>query len=99
MLFGKYFDEGTIVRVEGEEGSRYKFTPQFKRYWQGDIWGRLFDLLLNPTLVRPDGSLPLVPELASIREEMETWLSSNCNRSTNTLKGLLKKIERSVLTK
>ena len=117
MLFGKYFDAGTIVRVErdgadgtdgedggdggksGGKGYYYKFTPQFKRYWQGDIWGRLFDLLLNPTLARPDGSLPLVPELASIRGEMETWLASNCNRSTNTLKGLLKKVERSVLSK
>jgi len=54
--------------------------------------------LLNPTLVRADGSLPVVSELAVIRVEMETWLASNCNRSTNTLKGLLKKVERCALT-
>ena len=98
MLFGKYFDQGTVVPIPSTDPVQYKLTAQFKRYWQTDIWSRLFDLLLNPTLVRPDRSLPLVPELASIREEMETWLSSNCNRSSNTLKGLLKKIERSVLS-
>ncbi|KAL5504129.1 BUB1_2 [Sanghuangporus vaninii] len=98
MLFGKYFDQSTIIPISSTEPVRYKPAAQFKRYWQSDLWSRLFDLLLNPTLVRPDRSLPLVPELVLFREEMETWLSSNCSRSTNTLKGLLKKIERSVLS-
>ncbi|KAH8118050.1 hypothetical protein DFH11DRAFT_874089 [Phellopilus nigrolimitatus] len=98
MLFGKYFDAATVVPVPSAEPTRYKIAPQFKRYWQAELWARLFDVLLNPTLVRPDGSLPLVPELASLRDEMETWLASNCNRSSNTLKGLLKKVERSVLS-
>ncbi|KAI5122295.1 hypothetical protein M0805_002374 [Coniferiporia weirii] len=98
MLFGKFIDAATIVPVPSATPARYKIAPQFKRYWQVDLWTRLFDVLLNPALVRADGSLPLVPELASLREEMETWLSSNCNRSSNTLKGLLKKVERSVLS-
>ncbi|EJD06579.1 uncharacterized protein FOMMEDRAFT_144565 [Fomitiporia mediterranea MF3/22] len=102
MLFGKYFDNGTVVPDSDDDSKsetrRYKLATQFKRYWQTEIWTRLFDLLLNPTLARPDRSLPLVPELTETREEMETWLSSNCNRSSNTLKGLLKKVERSVLS-
>ncbi|THH09166.1 hypothetical protein EW145_g2217 [Phellinidium pouzarii] len=91
MLFGKHFDATTVIPVPSAIPERSKISPSFKRYWQVNLWGRLFDILLNPTLVRPDMSLPLVPELASLREEMETWLSSNCNRSSNTLKGLLKK--------
>jgi checkpoint serine/threonine-protein kinase len=31
--------------------------------------------------------------LGTLRQEMETWLENNCNRSSNTLKGLLKKVE------
>lgn len=100
LLFGKFFEAGTVVPIASvEEGQvRYKLAPAFKRYWQGELWSRLFDVLLNPTLVRSDRSLPLVPELVSLRGEMEMWLSSNCNRSSNTLKGLLKKVERSTLS-
>ncbi|KAI6019090.1 hypothetical protein EDC04DRAFT_2576137, partial [Pisolithus marmoratus] len=53
----------------------------------------------NPCRVRPDGELPICEELAVVRKEMEAWLQSNCNRSSNTLKGLLKKIELSAYTK
>ena len=74
-----------------------KLATAFKRYWQADLWTRLFDVLLNPCLVRPDGALPVTDTLASLRTEMETWLQANCNRSSNTLKGLLKKIELSVI--
>lgn len=99
MLFGKHFELTTVAPADfPKEPTRFKVTTPLKRYWQVDIWTRLFDILLNPTLVRADGSLPVVPELAVIREEMEAWLASNCNRSTNTLKGLLKKVERCALT-
>jgi checkpoint serine/threonine-protein kinase len=76
---------------------RYKLATAFKRYWQVDLWTRLFDVLLNPCLVNPDGALPVSDTLAQLREEMETWLQANCSRSSNTLKGLLKKIELSVI--
>ncbi|KLO17203.1 hypothetical protein SCHPADRAFT_846870 [Schizopora paradoxa] len=99
LLFGKHFEPTTVAPANfPEKPTRYKVTSLFKRYWQVDIWTRLFDVLLNPTLVRPDGALPVISELATIRVEMETWLASNCNRSTNTLKGLLKKVERCALT-
>ncbi|THH20723.1 hypothetical protein EW146_g665 [Bondarzewia mesenterica] len=96
MLYGKYIEASSVVPVPGSPG-RHKLSTPFKRYWQTDIWTRLFDILLNPCLVRPDGRLPLSDELAQVRGELETWLQGNCNRSSNTLKGLLKKVELSVM--
>ncbi|KAH9972845.1 hypothetical protein BGW80DRAFT_1312878 [Lactifluus volemus] len=107
-LAGIYIEASSIVRVtppprqqaEGGKGSgglRYKLATAFKRYWQTDLWTRLFDVLLNPCFVRPDGALPVSDTLALLRAEMEAWLQANCNRSSNTLKGLLKKVELSVI--
>ncbi|KAG5644388.1 hypothetical protein DXG03_008616 [Asterophora parasitica] len=89
MLFGKYIQGSSVVQVS----DRYKVSTPLKRYWQTDLWNRLFDILLNPCLVRPDGQLPVSEELGAVREEMEAWLQANCNRTSNTLKGLLKKVE------
>ncbi|KAI5989649.1 Mad3/BUB1 homology region 1-domain-containing protein [Pisolithus orientalis] len=101
MLFGKYIEASSVTLVPGSTKADpiYKIATPFKRYWQTDTLTRLFDLLLNPCRVRPDGDLPICEELAVVRKEMETWLQSNCNRSSNTLKGLLKKIELSAYTK
>ncbi|OCH94366.1 hypothetical protein OBBRIDRAFT_817210 [Obba rivulosa] len=93
MLYGKYIEAASVSVVREADGTtRYKLATPFKRYWQGELWTRLFDVLLNPTLVRSDGQLPVNDELAALREEMEGWLQANCNRASNTLKGLLKKI-------
>ena len=105
MLYGKYIEASSVVCVtprQGDDGHqhsgpRYKLSTAFKRYWQTDLWTRLFDVLLNPCLVRPDGALPASDTLALLRAEMEVWLQANCNRSSNTLKGLLKKVELSVI--
>jgi checkpoint serine/threonine-protein kinase len=105
MLYGKYIEASSVVCVtprQGDDGHqhsgpRYKLSTAFKRYWQTDLWTRLFDVLLNPCLVRPDGALPVSDTLALLRAEMEVWLQANCNRSSNTLKGLLKKVELSVI--
>jgi checkpoint serine/threonine-protein kinase len=105
MLYGKYIEASSIVPVtpspspSQQQGnrSRYKLATAFKRYWQTDLWTRLFDVLLNPCLVNPDGALAVSDTLAQLRAEMETWLQANCSRSSNTLKGLLKKIELSVI--
>ncbi|KAF9238479.1 Mad3/BUB1 homology region 1-domain-containing protein [Melanogaster broomeanus] len=101
MLFGKYIEASsvTLAPESTESDSVYKIATPFKRYWQTDILTRLFDVLLNPCRMRADKSLPICPELAGIRVEMEAWLQSNCNRSSNTLKGLLKKVELSVYTR
>ncbi|PPQ94477.1 hypothetical protein CVT25_001110 [Psilocybe cyanescens] len=96
MLFGKYIQANSVVAYMDEDGlSRYKIVTPFKRYWQSDLWSRLFDVLLNPCLVRPDGELPVCDAMGQLRKEMEQWLQSNCNRTSNTLKGLLKKVELS----
>jgi checkpoint serine/threonine-protein kinase len=93
MLFGKYIEASSVTMTEG----RSKLSIAFKRYWQGEMWTRLFDVLLNPCLVRPNAELPLCEELCQLREEMEGWLECNSNRTGNTLKALLKKIERAVI--
>jgi checkpoint serine/threonine-protein kinase len=94
MLFGKYIEAASVTR---QSDGRLRLSTPFKRYWQSDMWTRLFDLLLNPCLVRAGGELPLCRELRELREGMEGWLESNSNRTGNTLKALLKKVERSVL--
>ncbi|KAI0039658.1 hypothetical protein FA95DRAFT_1550470 [Auriscalpium vulgare] len=96
MLFGKYI-EASSVAVASNSPRRFKIATPFKRYWQTEIWTSLFDALLNPCLMRPDGHLPVCEELSVVRGKMETWLQANCNRSSNTLKGLLKKVELSVI--
>ncbi|KAF9223415.1 hypothetical protein BS17DRAFT_781831 [Gyrodon lividus] len=98
MLFGKYIEASSVALAPDstESDPIYKIATPLKRYWQTDILTRLFEMLLNPCGVRADRSLPISKELGSIRVEMEAWLQSNCNRSSNTLKGLLKKVELSV---
>ena len=100
MLFGRYIEASSVTHApeSTDSGPVYKIATPFKRYWQTDILTRLFDILLNPCSVREDRSLPICEELGSIRVEMEEWLQSNCNRSSNTLKGLLKKVELSAYT-
>ncbi|RDB26141.1 Checkpoint serine/threonine-protein kinase bub1 [Hypsizygus marmoreus] len=93
MLFGKYIQGSSVVAVSTDGTPRYKIGTPLKRYWQTDLWNRLFDILLNPCLVRPGGGLPVSEELGGLRGEMEVWLQGNCNRTSNTLKGLLKKVE------
>lgn len=101
MLFGKYIEASSVMLAQGstEADPIYKIATPFKRYWQATTLGRLFHLLLNPCRVHSDGNLPVCKELAEVRLEMEEWLQHNCNRSSNTLKGLLKKIELSTYTR
>ncbi|KAJ6619737.1 hypothetical protein B0H10DRAFT_1793054 [Mycena sp. CBHHK59/15] len=89
MLFGKYIQANSVSTRDG----RHKIDTPLKRYWQTEIWEHLFGILLNPCTVRPDGRLPLCDELGEVRVQMEAWLQSQCNRASNTLKGLLKKVE------
>ncbi|KAG9315324.1 kinase-like domain-containing protein [Chiua virens] len=100
MLFGKYIEASSVMYAPESTDAEpiYKIATPFKRYWQTDILTRLFDMLLNPCRVREDGSLPICEGLGRVRVEMEAWLQSNCDRSSNTLKGLLKKVELSSYT-
>ncbi|CED82687.1 protein kinase [Phaffia rhodozyma] len=93
MLFGKYI-ETTLISTSTVE-KRYKISTPLKRYWQTDIWTRLFDLLLNPKSFNP--TLPIVDELAAIRLEMSQYLTEKCNKDGKSLKASLKKLELAVL--
>ncbi|GES85253.1 hypothetical protein RCL_jg18070.t1 [Rhizophagus clarus] len=73
---------------------RYKPILSFKRYWQGELWQKLFDLLLNPLLVTRDGQMPITQELKNIRKEFEQYLIQNCEKNGKSLIGMLKKLER-----
>ncbi|KAH8822879.1 hypothetical protein DL96DRAFT_1619637 [Flagelloscypha sp. PMI_526] len=84
MLYGKHVDAGAFVKKD--EG-RWGVGTSFKRYWRTETWTALFDVLLNE-LEGGHGE-----KLADIREGMENWLTANCNRTSGTLKGLLKKVE------
>lgn len=94
MLYGKYIQASSIAATTSEKGARYKISTPMKRYWQTGLWNRIFDVLLNSGSAR---KLPVSDELGSLRVEMEAWLQANCNRTSNTLKGLLKKVEVSCL--
>ncbi|KAJ9111395.1 hypothetical protein QFC19_001164 [Naganishia cerealis] len=100
MLFGKYMTIEVAPSTPEDNGEeRYKAQGVFKRYWQTDLWNSLFDLLLNPCLVRPGGVLPISDELASVRAEFELWLEENCNKGGKNLKNLLTKIELATMRK
>ncbi|KAF8515536.1 Mad3/BUB1 homology region 1-domain-containing protein [Gautieria morchelliformis] len=90
MLFGRYIETTEVVSPEGKR--TIKPSQPMKRYWQVDLWNRVFEALLNPCQLRPDGALPITDELVALRRELETWIECNCNKAGKNLKGILKKI-------
>ncbi|KIY65869.1 hypothetical protein CYLTODRAFT_491961 [Cylindrobasidium torrendii FP15055 ss-10] len=92
LLFGKYITPNAIL----EDGETHRIATPLKRYWQTDIWSEFFDVCLNPVHAG-GGKLPISEGIAQVRGRMEAWLVANCNRSSGTLKGLLKKVEVSCL--
>ncbi|KAK4230470.1 checkpoint serine/threonine-protein kinase [Podospora fimiseda] len=98
LLFGKYIetvrcDQGGIASAGGR---RYKIRESLKRYWQTEIWGECFDLLLNPGQFavggEDGGKMPVLRGMKSVREKMEMWLEGNCERGVG-LRGLMGKVE------
>jgi len=115
LLFGKYIEtmtvpsssaaargmEGGDERSAGGRGKEYKITMGLKRYWQQEIWGELFDVLLNPgkyTEGEEGGVMPVRKTLEGCRKRMEDWLEANCERGVG-LKGLLRKVEEGMKRK
>ncbi|QSL64656.1 hypothetical protein MERGE_001958 [Pneumocystis wakefieldiae] len=93
LLFGKHI-ETVVEKMSGLGVGRrkYRLSNGFKRYWQQDIWKNLFDLLLNPVANAGENGLPITKNLKQIREEMEIWLTENCEKGIG-LKASLWKIE------
>jgi checkpoint serine/threonine-protein kinase len=95
LLFGRYIE--TVRCDQGGIGSgrRYRVKESLKRYWQTDIWGRCFDLLLNPgSFVEAEegAAMPVSRGLREVRESMEQWLEKNCEKGVG-LKSLVGKVE------
>lgn len=97
MLFGKYIDtvanQSAGVGAGGQKSWRIK--EGLKRYWQTEIWGMVFDLLLNPTahVEGEEGArMPVLRGMRACREMMEGWLEGNSERGVG-LQGGLRKLE------
>ena len=103
LLFGKYIETVAVDAKDGDTRQdefagrkRYRIREGLKRYWQTELWSRLFDLTLNP-LGHVDGGnarkLPCTPGLERIRRDMETWLTEEGSRRNGGLKSNLTRIE------
>lgn len=117
LLFGKYIETVAVaVTVTGNDGDddglggsggalgpakTYRLKEGFKRYWQGEIWSAVFDLLLNPGRHAHDeeaGRMPLLRGMRRVREMMERWVEGNCERGGNGggLQGMVRRLEGAV---
>ncbi|KAG9669794.1 hypothetical protein KCU99_g3021, partial [Aureobasidium melanogenum] len=100
LLFGKYMS--TIAEKGSGIGAgatkHYKIKEGLKRYWQQEIWGQAFEMLLNPQMFtqQEEGArMPLCKGLKGLREKMEAWLVSNCDKGVG-LKTMVRKMEEAV---
>lgn len=93
LLFGRFMETKLIeCEVDGMMRKKYVISQNFKRYQQAELWTKLFEALLNPKMVANGGELPIINELASVRNEMEDWLERNCDKNGKSLRGLIKKM-------
>lgn len=106
MLFGKYLETvaekgggvggmlgGGVIGTGG--GRTWRVKDPFKRYWQGELWGKCFDVLLNPGKYvgeEEGGRLPVTKAVKGVREEMEKWLEVNAEKREG-LKNVIRKME------
>ncbi|BGP43834.1 protein kinase [Rhodotorula kratochvilovae] len=95
LLFGRYIETKRVpvddAHAEGPQ--KWALAHTWRRYYQVDLWTRLFDMLLNPRSVRTDASLPITDEVAGVRREMEEFLAANGEKAGKNLRGLIKKLE------
>lgn len=99
MLFGKYL-EAIPEKNDGGVGiagrKTWKVKEGFKRYWQGEIWARCFDVLLNPgrfVTEEDGGRLPVTKAVRGVREEMEKWLEGNADKGVG-LRAMIRRLEQ-----
>jgi checkpoint serine/threonine-protein kinase len=103
LLFGKYMstiaDKGQGIGAGATK--HYKIKEGLKRYWQQEIWGEAFEMLLNPTMFvkqEEHARMPLSKGLRGLREKMEAWLVANCDKGVG-LKTMVRKMEEAVKAK
>ena len=94
LLFGRNIETVRVPVDDAQPEGPLKWTlaHSWRRYYQVDLWTRLFDMLLNPRTVRADSSLPIIDELAAVRREMEEFLRANGEKAGKSLRGLIKKL-------
>ncbi|BGP35745.1 protein kinase [Rhodotorula toruloides] len=94
-LFGRYIETKRVPLDDAQSDgpSKWVLSHTWKRYYQVDLWTKLFDTLLNPRSVKPEGALPITEELAIVRAEMEEYLKVNGEKGGKSLRGMLKKLE------
>ena len=101
LLFGRYIE---TVQVDGANGvgmglaglglgekREWRLKENFKRYWAQGVWGEVFGLLLNPTLVAGGEGMPCLREMRRVREGMECWLEEEGERKG--LRGAIRRAE------
>jgi len=98
LLFGKYVEDVAADEKDavGNKGKRYRIREGLKRYWQTELWGGLFDLLLNPAMhvaTEEGQKMPCTLGLKACREGMEHWLAGEGGRRNGGLKVNLTKLE------
>ncbi|KAK4691435.1 hypothetical protein P7C71_g5563, partial [Lecanoromycetidae sp. Uapishka_2] len=101
LLFGKYIEDVVVAVEERDAGiaakKKYKIREGLKRYWQVEIWGAVFELLLNSSSRLGDGArLPCTKELGECRVRMEEWLAAEGGRRNGGLKAQLRRFEERI---
>ena len=113
LLFGKYIEDMPVdaniigkdisagdlseIGIKTSKMKKYKLKESLKRYWQTELWGPLFELLLNPTShteAEEGAKMPVMNGLKKCREGMEDWLEAEAGRKG--LKSSLRRMEERV---
>ncbi len=87
----------TIAIKNMQMEKRWRIKEPLKRYWQQELWGNLFDLLLNPMRYvekEEEGKMPVMKGLRACREGMEDWLETEGGRKG--LKSGLRRLEERI---
>ncbi|KAL8784599.1 MAG: hypothetical protein Q9213_003854 [Squamulea squamosa] len=88
-------DETVAIKTKMEK--RWRIKEPLKRYWQQELWGDLFELLLNPMryVENEEGrDMPVMKGLRACRERMEEWLEAEGGRKG--LKSGLRRLEERI---
>ena len=98
LLWGRYIDTvqinhpGGVAAVGGKK--KYKLKEGFKRYWQGEIWAEVFEVLLNPRVpasTATDDVQHLLAEMARVRALLELFLETEAERKG--LRALMRRVD------